>query len=159
MVACAALVNVLSMLNVEGFDQIAGELGLRTHITTDFQRYVLPVMAPGRGDLPYNYDIFDAELGVLIGAIFVGGVWVWRGSGWKEVVRPFELVALTLLPVTVEVYLFDYSEFFSHVTQLQVRFGAVVWFSNADLLDLCLLFLLAAGAGELLVRSLSRPMP
>lgn len=155
--ACAALVNVFSTLNVGGFDQMAAKLGGRTDSTIDFQRYVLPVIAPGGGDLPYNYDVFDIELAALVGVLLLGGALLCRGSRWKRVVRPLELAALTLLPVTAEVYLFDYSEFFAHVTQLQVRLNFAIWFSNADLFDACLLFLLLAGAGELLAWSTSRP--
>ena len=108
--------------------------------------YLAFVQVPAaRADLDYYYL---AWLGVL----FLLAMAFFRSRLARRLVHSLELVALALLALPVEVYLFDRREFNIRVTdaQLGTRFE---WFTNADLLAVLLLGLsLLVIADRLLLR-------
>jgi hypothetical protein len=54
----------------------------------------------------------------------------------KATLRMLEIGSLSVLPLGLEIYVFDYREFWIHASIAQVKAGFLPWFSNADLLFL-----------------------
>ncbi len=68
----------------------------------------------------------------------------------KRIVSALELVAVALLALPIEVYLFDRREFNLHVMDAQVG-TSVLWFSNADLLGALVIALSVLAVADRLV--------
>jgi hypothetical protein len=51
------------------------------------------------------------------------------------ILRALEITSAAVLPLGIEIYLFDYGEFNIHASVMQVKAG-IAWFTNADLLYL-----------------------
>jgi len=72
-------------------------------------------------------------------------------SAWpRRIIRSLEVIVLAVLPLPVEVFLFDRREFFIHVVDAQIR-TPFQWFTNFDLLASMLAALLGLIAMERLI--------
>lgn len=82
-------------------------------------------------------------LGLLVAIVVAGFAFEYSGRVLTALFKTVLVAALTLLPLPVEVYLFDslskgaaYSadQFYLPVTAAQAAYGILPWFTNADLL-------------------------
>ena len=67
----------------------------------------------------------------------------------KAALRMLEIGSLSVIPLGIEIYIFDYREFYIHASIAQVKAGFLPWFTNADLLFLAMGTLSVAVAIEL----------
>lgn len=109
-------------------------------------------------NLPYTYFMVKlaAKLGMRmqtfydllsLGSLILAFILLYRthlkkGSR-RAILTTSQLLSVSLLPLGVEIYLFDPGEWNLHVTQLQADFNFLAWFSNADLFFLSLSIFLA----------------
>jgi len=76
-----------------------------------------------------------------------------RGAG-RAFLKMLEIGSLSIMPLGIEIYFLDQSEFNIHASIIQVQTGFLPWFSNADVLYLAIAtFLIAAAADWKLSRS------
>lgn len=82
------------------------------------------------------YDV--ASLALTVALLLLSFV-AFRECGIKNaLLRMVQIGSLSFLPLGAEVLLFDHTEWNLNVAQLQVKFGLIPWFSNADLFLLSL---------------------
>lgn len=82
------------------------------------------------GNVQEFYDIASLVLSV---ALVVLSYWAFRDRGWpKATVLVLQIASLSFIPLGLEVLLFDYKEWFLHVTWVQAEYNIVPWFTNAD---------------------------
>jgi hypothetical protein len=79
-----------------------------------------------------DYEVVAFSL-VIAASSFL--LFVHRGLK-KATLRMLEIGSLSVLPLGVEIYIFDYGEFWIHASIAQVKAGFIPWFTNADLLFL-----------------------
>ena len=90
----------------------------------------------------YTLVVSDFEALVLLVVVMIGAAWLSRDSGrWFALLRSVQVAALCLVVFGVELALFDYHEFYVHVTDAQLTFHFVPWFTNADMLVSALVLL------------------
>jgi hypothetical protein len=90
----------------------------------------------------YTLVVSDFEALVLLVVVMIGAAWLSRDGGrWFALLRSVQVAALCLVVFGVELALFDYHEFYLHVTDAQLTFHFVPWFTNADMLVSALLVL------------------
>ena len=78
----------------------------------------------------------DSEVIVFIVATFVISLLLfWRKGFWTALLRSIEITSVSILPLGIEIYLYDRSQFNIHASDIQVKMG-LAWFTNADLLYL-----------------------
>jgi hypothetical protein len=77
-----------------------------------------------------------------------------RGTG-TALLRVVQLTSLSLMPLGLEILLFDRSEFNLHVSHLQQDSGLFVWFTNADLLLVLLIMVSVSSAALFLFQRTS----
>lgn len=75
-------------------------------------------------------------------------------STFKPLTKSVQIMALSVLPLGLEIFVFDHAEFNLHVTTSQVG-TALVWFTNADLLYTSAAVLLLTFALDLLSEKIS----
>lgn len=112
---------------------------------------------------------FDMVLLILL-VVVVLGVLVWfKDSGWPTaILRTLQTTAITLIPLPLEIYLFDsastgmqYSahQFNLQVTAAQAVYGFLPWFTNAALLYSASALLIATTASLIILRRRLRAVP
>ncbi len=82
-----------------------------------------------------------------IGVIFLLSMALFKSGLVKKLVHSFEFVLLTVLPLPIEVYLFDRREFTLHVMDAQIG-TSWQWFTNADLLAVLVIGLSALAVAD-----------
>lgn len=83
----------------------------------------------------YAYIVTDLEAFALLIVLIGSSAWLSRSRGLgAALLRSAQVAAFCLVIFEVELALFDCSEFFIHVTDFQVSFNLIPWFSNADML-------------------------
>ena len=84
------------------------------------------------GDIQSFYDASSLLLVVSVALLaFVG----FRRLGFVEaLLRAAQILSLSVVPLGIEVFVFDRSEWQLAVTRFQVLYGVLPWFSNEDLL-------------------------
>lgn len=85
-----------------------------------------------------------------LGVLFLLSMAFFKSGIAKRIVSALELVAVALLALPIEVYLFDRREFNLHVMDAQVG-TSVLWFSNADLLGALVIALSVLAVADRLV--------
>jgi hypothetical protein len=76
----------------------------------------------------------DTEVIFFTLAVFVISLFLFQSSGIRvSLLRAFEITSLTILPLGLEIFLFDRFEFNMHASDIQVLAG-MAWFTNADVL-------------------------
>ena len=84
---------------------------------------------------PYTYIVTDVECLVLLVVLVTSSAWLNRARGaGAALLRSIQVAGVCLVIFEVELGLLDCSEFFIHVTDLQLVFKLVPGFTNADLL-------------------------
>jgi hypothetical protein len=83
----------------------------------------------------YTLVVSDFEALILLLVVMAGAAWLSSDRGrWFALMRAVQVAALCLVVFGVELGLFDYHEFYVHVTDAQLTFNFVPWFTNADML-------------------------
>jgi len=76
-----------------------------------------------------DYEVVGLTL-VLAASSFL--LFLHRGLR-KAALRMLEIGSFSVLPLGVEIYIFDYGEFWIHASIAQAKSGFLAWFTNADL--------------------------
>lgn len=90
--------------------------------------------AYGGASMQEQKYFIDFEVIVFTLAIFVISslLFIRKGKG-LSILRAFEITSAAILPLGLEIYLFDYGQFNIHASDIQVLLG-FAWFTNADVL-------------------------
>jgi len=118
-------------------------------------------------------EFIDSETLTLVGMVGVSAYLYFNGEGRvRALARALQMVSLALVPLGLEILIFDFREFGIHVSVAQQSLGILPWFSNEDLLILSATVFLTTSAfsmseaqwekistapGRLLGSRLSRP--
>jgi len=103
----------------------------------------------GTGGLAVR-EFIDYEVVALTLAIAASSFLLFFHRGLKKAtLRMLEVGSLSVLPLGIEIYIFDHGEFYIHASVAQVKGGFLPWFTNADLLYLSAGILLVAAGIEL----------
>jgi len=82
-----------------------------------------------------TYVVADLEALALLAAVTASVLLLNLDKGTRgALLHSVRAAALSLTILGAEVAMFDYREFYLHVTQVQVVLGLTPWFSNADML-------------------------
>lgn len=93
--------------------------------------------------------LIDTEVILFTSAVFVISLVLFRKRGiGLAILRALEITSVTILPLGLEIFLFDRFEFNTHASDIQVLTGTA-WFTNADVLLLSSVILGAALVAEL----------
>jgi hypothetical protein len=80
--------------------------------------------------------LIDTEVILFTFAVFVISLFLFQKSGIGiALLRAFEITSLTILPLGLEIFFLDRSEFNIHASAIQ-RLAGMAWFTNADVLFL-----------------------
>jgi hypothetical protein len=88
----------------------------------------------------------DLEALAVLGVFMASAFQLSLGQGKnRALLLSVQAAALTLMALGAEIAIFDYNEFYLHVTQAQTLLDFAPWFSNADLL-LCAVAIFATSS-------------
>lgn len=94
-----------------------------------------PLLFGSPSSLAMKYFI-DAEVILFTIAVFVVSLFLFQKSGIRvALLRAFEITSLAILPLGLEIFFFDRSQFNTHASDIQTLEG-LAWFTNADVLYL-----------------------
>ncbi len=110
-----------------------------SHVLSRFpiQYWALYVYITVNLSLPFNGDIqafYDAASSLLATLMISLSLLAFRRQGIRgAILHTLQICSLTFLPLGIEIFFFDHPEWNLHVTELQVSYNLVPWFTNADL--------------------------
>ncbi len=87
--------------------------------------------APFGGDIQSLYDFASILLCLTMAGLCYTAFR--RGGGETALLRTVQISSLSFLPLGVEIFLFDHSEWNLTVAKLQVEYGLFPWLTNANL--------------------------
>lgn len=86
---------------------------------------------PFNGDVQAFYDMASSVLAILMISL---SLLAFRRQGLRvAIVRTLQICSVSFLPLGIEIFFFDHSEWNLHVTEFQASYNLVPWFTNADL--------------------------
>jgi hypothetical protein len=92
----------------------------------------------------------DCEVIVFTLAIFLISLLLFRrGGSGVAILRAVEITSAAILPLGIEIYLYDRFQFNIHASDIQVKLG-LAWFTNADVLYVSSSILIVALVIEIL---------
>ncbi|HYB04219.1 MAG TPA: hypothetical protein VED17_07145, partial [Nitrososphaerales archaeon] len=98
----------------------------------------------------------DCEVIAFTLAIFVISLLLFRSRGLRlSIVRAMEITSATILPLGIEIYLFDRGQFNIHASDIQTKVG-LAWFTNADVLYVSTIVLVSTILIDAMFRSKGR---
>jgi len=101
-----------------------------------FSNLASGMRAPGPQYMLEMKLFIDTEVIAFTLATFVISLVLFHKKGLsKAVLRAVEITFASILPLGIEIYLYDRSQFNIHASDIQVKWG-LAWFTNADVLYL-----------------------
>ena len=133
--ASLVLLNLCFAWTSHLLDHVSKPLGAEVTLLMNSQdRYFWSIIGLNRITAS-NLAIADLEALGLLAVVATLTLLLNLGKGGKKaLLLSLQVVSLCVVVLGSEIAIFDYGEFYLHVTEVQVLVNVVPWFSNADLL-------------------------